>query len=379
MDESGSLQSSSSSGAPLPATRAGSLLGKLRRKERRRRALWNGHLTAFVSVNAFLAFLNLVTGSPTPWFLYVVGAWAIPLVPHYIHKRRRDRLQKKLEAKPDLPERLFRPFRRLHRSATHFMMGAASAGVISGYLFMINALTGGPFWSIIPAASLALPAMFHFMIFRTRRRSMMELIEAGGEDIGRLPAGARESERATAQDRPGESAAPAEHPAMADARAIAAHIRRLVETAGGDVQVELLANVDELLDELSRLCELEREFSQAEGMISLTELEKNRQELRAHKDEDLPPSSRRHYDSSLAQVEQHISSYKDLAHRHELVELRIRTGVNSLRQINLDLVRLKGDATLSEVDDLVRKKTDELSGYLSDLQESYQELSDELR
>lgn len=84
------------------------------------------------------------------------------------------------------------------------------------------------------------------------------------------------------------------------------------------------------------------------------------------------------YADAQAQVERQISGLRELESRKELLELRIRTGVNSLRQINVDLVRMQGDAALGDINRLVQERTEELSGYLNDLQQGYQELSEEL-
>lgn len=170
----------------LPTTQAQEMLSRLQRRAPRRRSLWNGHVAGFVAINAFLAFLDLVTG-PGLWFPYVTGAMAIPLVSHAIFRRRRDRLQKKLEGEisdnPALPDRMFRPFRKLHRSTTHFLLGLGSGAAISGYLFLINAMTGGSFWSIIPAASIALPIVFHGLMLRSRRQSLIRTLDAGGDTL----------------------------------------------------------------------------------------------------------------------------------------------------------------------------------------------------
>ena len=364
----------------LSLNRAETLLQKLRRRAATRKSMWGIHLAAFVSVNAFLAFIDFVTGGGKIWFLYPLGGWVIPFLVHYVHVKRRDRLQKKLEehlAKPGgLPDRMFRPFRRLHRSTTHFLMTLSTAVSVSAYLFMINILTGGSFWAAIPAASMGLATLFHYMLFRSRRSAMLTQLAGGGD-----PRVREQRHTSIVDDAPAalESGGGAqewsgEHPALGEARNLAATIRRLV-AEGDSRQDELLANLDEMLCELERLCSLEREFAQAEQLISLAELEKDRDMVRELADRG--DTGSRQYRATLTQLERQIESYRKLVHRHEVVQLRIRTSVNSLRQLNLDLVRIKGESALSEVDSLIQEKANELSSYLSDLQESYQELSNE--
>ena len=93
-----SLQRSERKPVPgIPTTRAEALFDKLRRRSVTRKSMWGAHLAGYVSINLFLAFIDFITGGRSPWFLYVAGAWAIPLLGHYVHYKRRERLKKKLE------------------------------------------------------------------------------------------------------------------------------------------------------------------------------------------------------------------------------------------------------------------------------------------
>jgi len=368
----------------LPTTRAQELLSKLRRRSRRRQSFWNGHLAGFVATNSFLAFIDLVTGGAL-WFPYVAGAMAIPFVAHFIHKRRRDLLQQKLEnqieREPGFSDRMFRPFRKLHRSTTHFLLGVGSATVISGYLFLVNALTGGSFWSIIPAASIALPVVFHALLLRGRRTALIQTLESGGDDRheSQRRVARREARRLGLAVEATESIgdAPREHPMLAEARYLERQIRNRLQKSG-ITEVELLGGVHELVGEIGQLCELSVEFTSAAQMISLSELQEDRSTLIRRQAEGTNEALMSQYAEALVQVDRQIAGLTELESRKELLELRIRTGVNSLRQINVDLVRMQGDAALGDINRLVQNRTEELSAYLSDLQQSYQELSRDL-
>jgi hypothetical protein len=352
---------------PLPLTQAGRRLGKLRRRAVTRKSLWGAHFAGYVSVNAFLAFIDFMTGGRMPWFLIVAGAWAIPLLMHYVHYRRREHLQRKLEESIRIPDHKYRYFKKLHRSTSHFIMGLTTAASVSGFLFLVNGLTGHSFWSIIPAASIGLCALFYFWFFRARRAALIQRLESDEHVYVEEPS-------VPLPTAPSETGI---HPLLAEARGLAETIRNSID-ASGPKQMELLANLDEMLAEIERLCALESEFARAHSLISLPELEKDREMVKDMLESDLSGPTRRQYESTLTQLDRQIASYKELGHRHELVQLRIRTSVNSLRQLNVDLVRIKGDTALSEMNQLVQEKADELSSYLSDLQESYAELSEEI-
>lgn len=364
----------------LPTTRAQELLSKLRRRAGRRQSLWNGHVAGFVAINSFLAFLDLVTGGGL-WFPYVAGAMAIPFLSHYIHRRRRNLLQQKLEAQierePGFSDRMFRPLRKLHRSTTLFLLGLGSAATISGYLFLINVLTGGSFWSVIPVASIAFPVVLHGLFLRGRRKSLIRTLESGGDN--RAVSQRRTTRREERPDTPlGEAhEAAREHPMLAEARYLEQQITNRFERTG-TAEVELLGGVRDLVGEIERLCELSNEFATAVQMISLSGLQKDRSILTRRQKEGASEAMMRQYAEALDQVEHQIAGLRELEKRKELLELRIRTGVNSLRQINVDLVRMEGDAALGDINRLVQNRTEELSAYLSDLQQSYQELNQDL-
>lgn len=62
---------------------------------------FNQHLTSFVSTNAFLMMLNLITsrGKLFPWFLFVFGGWGIGMVAHWFgFKNKMKTIVKSLES-----------------------------------------------------------------------------------------------------------------------------------------------------------------------------------------------------------------------------------------------------------------------------------------
>jgi hypothetical protein len=352
-------------------------------------------------VNAFLLFLNIVTRGSSPWFLYVLGAMSIPLGLHAVLKTRRSRLQANLEqftATPslpqpdeledpedlrraipgavapvdqighDLPDPVFRPLRRLHAGRTTFLAFATIGATTSGYLFLINALTGGSFWSIIPAVSIAFPLTFWGILLRGRRQRLRRQLEVAQREHPAV-AGSTVS-------LPQGAGSIGDHPSVREAYEIRTKINSLAaeSSAGSD---DLMARVDEMLGEIERMARLERGFDEALAIMSVDELERERDET-AQQMAQASPEIHGHYRESIDQIESQLAGLRELDRKRELVTLRLRSGVNSLRQISLDLVRLRGDQTLAELDDRIADQARELSGYLSDLQESYAELSRDL-
>ncbi|MFP4113618.1 MAG: 2TM domain-containing protein [Spirochaetota bacterium] len=365
-------------------SRARRLVRRLRRREPGRGGLWRAHLLSFGAVNAFLAFLNFVTPSAHPWVLYVTGAWAIPLTVHAIWKRRRDKLQQRLERwlgapvadssgrsgvapGADLPDAVFRPLRKLHGTVSSFLVGLGVAGSVSGYLALVNILTGGSAWSAIPIASIALPVFLWSLLIPGRRKRLRAQLDAARSEAS----------------LPDPGAPPAAHPAVRDARDLRDRIVRLVDE-NAPSQTDLIGHVDDIVGEIERLAGLEARFAEARSVLPVAELqdERGRMAERARALAEQGPGSAsvvREYETSLEQIDKQIQGLRELEQRHELLEMRLRNGVSSLRQVSLDLVRYQGEQALNELDAQLTAKADELSRQVSDMQTSYAELSHELR
>ncbi len=389
----------SNQNAPTPPeeSRVRKLLRKLRRRHHGREGFWRAHIGLFASVNGFLAFLNLVTSSSQPWVLYVLGAMSIPLGLHAVLRARRNALQASLEQftqtpalpasdesdDPDelrrprvndvavtdvmgreIPHSVFRPLRKLHRSRTAFLSLATVGATTSAYLFLINAVGGGQFWSIIPAASIAFPLAFWGVLLRNRRRKLRAQLE-------------RAQSAAPLTAPVATSALPSgTHQASLDAREVRAKIVELVE-AHAPGRADLVSRIDSIIAEIDRLAGLERGFDEALSILPIEDLEREQDELVSQRD-SAEHAMRAHYDESLSQLRSQIESLRDLRQKREMVSIRLRSGVNSLRQVSLDLVRIKGDQTLSQLDDRIGEQAEELSRYFGDLRSSYDELSREI-
>jgi predicted nuclease with TOPRIM domain len=89
-----------------------------------------------------------------------------------------------------------------------------------------------------------------------------------------------------------------------------------------------------------------------------------------------PGGLRKEYEKSLAELERQETSYQELSDQREVLELRLRSSVNTLKQLRIDLARLSGMAAGGEdaAVNALRGKTQELNRYLSDLRAGYEEL-----
>ena len=84
------------------------------------------------------------------------------------------------------------------------------------------------------------------------------------------------------------------------------------------------------------------------------------------------------YEKSIGEIEKQISSFDDLKDQKEVINLRLSSAVNSLKQMQIDLARMKTLTSSKEKTsaEMLQEKSRELSAYLEDLKESYRELDE---
>jgi len=83
------------------------------------------------------------------------------------------------------------------------------------------------------------------------------------------------------------------------------------------------------------------------------------------------------YTRSIAEIARQEKACTDLEDQRELLRLRLGSSANALKQLKIDMARMKALPEASERQALedIRKKASELSGYLADLKTGYEETS----
>ena len=82
------------------------------------------------------------------------------------------------------------------------------------------------------------------------------------------------------------------------------------------------------------------------------------------------------YRRSIEQIDGQRQSFSELKTEREMLSLRTDTAVGALKQLKIDVVRARSSrsrAAETSLEDL-RSRSTELSRYLSDLREAYEEL-----
>ncbi len=345
------------------------------------------HSTAFAGVNIFLFVLWILTGAGHPWFLYPLGAWGIGLLSHLNPVVQHLRQRREVEALPDLNQEETRYLRRLHRKRTGFAAHLLSSAALSAYLMMVNAITGGGFpWSFIPASVLGFGVILHWSAYSPRARQMKREIRSW---IGGAPSGAPSGAPGTELDSelgggelPGQNENDGEPAIVHEAAALRRTILRQIEEMEKDhpsIGEEMRPLLDTYFEQVSQLAKKSLDISKLLVDVPASDLAQDRARLKNRMESVESDRLRKEYDRSILQVDKQLASIKELSHHNEMLDLRLSSAINLMKQLQLDLARVKGASLANNPSvGMLKDKSDELSEYLKDLEAGYEELESDL-
>lgn len=330
------------------------------------------HFTAFAAANIFLFIIWAVTGMGHPWFLYPLCIWSIGLLNHLNPVIQKYRQRREVESLPDLTEKETKYLKRMHRARTGFAAHFISAASFSGFLIMTNAITGGGFpWALIPTGAMGVALMLHWSAYGPKVRKMKRDIR------GWIKGGGREG-----IDPADLDAADRESPVVQEASALYRRILRQIEemekdhpAIGGDMRPLL----DTYFQQVRQLAGKSQEIDMLLSQLPQTELQQDRVRLKNRMGQVESDRLREEYEKSILEVDRQLASIKELSHNSEVLELRLTSAVNLMKQLQLDLARVKG-ASISNTASfgMLKEKSEELSRYIDDLETGYKELDADL-
>lgn len=337
------------------------------------------HATAFAGVNIFLFALWIFTGAGHPWFLYPLGAWGIGLLSHLNPVVQHLRQRREVEKLPELNREETNYLRRMHRRRTGFAAHLIASSSLSAFLMMINVVAGGGFpWSFIPASILAFGVVLHWSAYAPNSRKMRREIKgwAGGAPARAVSGTRGEASRAelSVEERSDSGDPVIVQQAAALRRTILKQIEEMEKdhpAIGGEMRPLL----DTYFEQVSQLAKKSSEIDSLLADIPRTDLEQDRARLKNRMESVESDRLSKEYEKSILQVDKQLASIKELSHHSEMLDLRLTSAINLMKQLQLDLARVKGAAlTNASSVGMLKDKSDELSQYLKDLESGYNDL-----
>ncbi len=337
------------------------------------RAGFRGHAGAFVGVQAMLFVVWLTTmGGGFPWFLIPFFAWGIGIASHFGSVRRRIREAEELSSMGDIDREQLRLYRKLAKVRDSWGGHLISSLATSALLLVINLITTPFPWAIFPIGGMAIGLFSHFPNFKAKERNLLRQLREAGAKIGRFFRRQKEDH---------DPAAAAEGPAAEAKRlrtSILAQIESMKDGKSGTSPVgeDFIPVLDHYVEQIEALSEKDRELEELINSIPMRNLERDMAQLESQKAQSSDRRVLAEYDKSIAQIQKQQHSFQELKNEKEMLRLRLSTSVNSLKQMQIDLARMKSLAATGEPGSigLLREKSGELSQYLEDLRAGYKEL-----
>ncbi|MEW5814551.1 MAG: 2TM domain-containing protein [Spirochaetota bacterium] len=328
------------------------------------------HLSSFVVVNGLLLFINITTGFSYPWFLFPLGGWGIGLASHFSAVSNAKKEKKDLETLPsELDDEDFALLRTYHRSRAGAKTAAVSLMTTSIYLAMINLVTSPGYpWAIFPIGGMMIGLLSSVSAYLTGKRSIRRRIKAL---IKRGAAGVMEKQA--------EKGVPIEHPIVRQAVRIGESILAQTGELSKDhtlIGEDMKPLLENYINQVRELTKKSREIDEVIAAIPMAELEKDLKRLKTRQQATDSQTLKAEYQRAIEQIEKQDRSFTELKNQKEIMDLRVTSSLNSLKQLHLDLARMKGLSSSEGVYsiEMIKQKTEELSLYLEDLGTGYKDL-----
>lgn len=325
------------------------------------------HGFVFLVCSAGLVFLNLL--SPVhPWAYYPIAGWGIGFLAHLRTLLNRRRELGQLSALPPaVPDEAVAVLRQHQRSRGAWAQHLTAYLGCNAYLMGINLITSRSFlWFLIVAGAWGIGLGCHWMANSAKLGRLRERLRELGIDLGALrpafgPAGSAEYHPLTDKARAMVEQMAAKYKANKGIRSHWNEIEPLLGTA--------LAQIREL--ETKSI-----EFDRLTASISDSGIERDLEELKRKRSLSAAPLLRKEYDKSIAQYESHLKASSDLKQHREILDLRLASAINLVKQLEIDTVRL---ASLDAYEEpaslgLLRAKTDENQAFLEDFGDGMEKL-----
>lgn len=332
-----------------------------------------GNLISFAGVNALLWYINLTFSPGFMWAAIVSMAWGTGVVSNFFAMVRGKTKVAELERMPTLEAESLDTYKKLNRVKDSMAMHTASMLSVPPLLFTINLLTSDAFlWAAIPSGIMALSFLGHLASFPVTKRGLeKKLFRLLGVDswkeLFRAGKGRNEAVR---------GAGPY---ASMYAEAAAARDELVKEIKKGKSSDEfgkdMIPTLDRYVEQVKLLTHSVNEIDGIVNSIPVALLRTDREALQLKMDAASSGALKEEYRRSIAEIERQEKAYKDLEDQREILRLRLGSSVNSLKQLKIDMARMKAmpEAADDQAIQAIRRKASEMAGYLDDLKTGYDE------
>lgn len=324
------------------------------------------HLTSFVAVNGLLAFLNLVTSPSTLWFVIPAAAWGMGLLMHYgaykFVKKKSDEINRFDYLSPEQLHTL----EKYLNSKRSFGLHALSSAAVASFCALMNIYSGGPLWFAIVGASLALPVAIHYTVHSTVKSGLRKKLK-------RLLSGVE----ARALEKNVYEGSPEYIEAMKVRDSILKQISNS-STSEKSVLSEITPILDQYTDAIKILSKQLKKYKLLLKAYEIENIKSEQGRMQSRLETVSSSDLKEEYSKALTHIDKQLASYQQLEEREELVQMRIKTSINSMKKLQMDFAMLEDVTIPMQTLRDARSKVEELQNYAEDLEEGYRILDSEI-
>jgi hypothetical protein len=351
----------------------------------RRRGGLVGHLTSYLAVNAALWYVNLTT-SPHGflWAAIVSSGWGIGLISSFTAALRSGSELREIDTMPRLEGQVLEDYKKLNKVKDSLAMHAANTVGVTVLFGVLQALIFGlsAFWLVIPVAAMLIGFISHLASYSAvKPRLVKKILSALGISGGWRNIRSQGKARREEEEGLG-SYAGLYREAESAKNAI---VEQLRSERSAPLDMDMIPSLQEYLGQVRLLAFSANEIDRLVEAIPMAELDKDKAEL-ASKEAIASASLKPEYRKSIAEIEKQEKAYQELKEQSEVLKLRLGSSVNGLKQMRIDLARIKATPGLGTGDgaglaglDQLKRRTEELSRYLEDLRAGFDESRDSSR
>jgi len=334
-----------------------------------------GEIFSFVLINPVLWF---AAGTYLPQFSFlaplVTASWAFGVLDSILSTARAGRQAREVDALPDLDQSQLKEIKEIHKARESLGKHFIKTFTVPAMLALINLFTNpADLWFVLPSAIFAFTFIFHVLHYVTRiparTGKFFASLGIGRTRRGLAEAKARRAERTTSLNALGDYA-----DVYRDAQESAAAIERALGSANASDAAEIKPQMDGYLKQVLLLAKTANELDSIIGEIPMKDLGKDKAALNA-KMAAATEGMRLEYESSIREIEKQEESFKALNEQREVIDLRLRSSVNQLQQLKMELARARAADTEEDSGraesalSAIRVRSEELSRYIDDLRE----------
>lgn len=330
-----------------------------------------GGIIGFFLINSGLWYINMQNGRGFPWAPVVSLFWGFGLVDSLFSAGRLSRHAQEAAAMPEMDDSRAKELQSIHKEEDSISKHFFTTLSLSSGLALINlASNSGEPWFIIPAAIMGVTFIIHLAgyLARTPRRRREFFAHLG------IRRGKKHLEEARKEREAVSTELGAYADLYRDAKESALDIERSLAGSDPASAQEMKPQMEGYLKQVLLLARTANELDGIMAEIPMEALAKDKAEL-LRKQAAASDSLKGEYGSSIGEIQRQEESFKALGEQREVIDLRLRSSVQQLQQLKIDLARVKaadtetGSTGTSTALSALRARSEELSRYIADLKE----------